>query len=122
MAIKNKVPTCSFCKKDQSQVKHLIASVDVYICNECVDICSETIHTVQSKSLEPSFEIVEQQSYYALLQNYDEVTVNNMNEWLKENVEEYYVRSYTEDKRNNLTYKFVFNNESDVVAFKLRWI
>ncbi len=35
---------CSFCHRPQSQVRKLIAGPDgVYICDECVDICSEII-------------------------------------------------------------------------------
>lgn len=34
---------CSFCGKDASQVKRIIAGADGYICNECVDLCSEII-------------------------------------------------------------------------------
>ena len=34
---------CSFCGKKQEQVKKLIAGPDVYICNECVDLCSDII-------------------------------------------------------------------------------
>lgn len=34
---------CSFCSKDQNEVKKLIAGPSVYICNECVDICIEII-------------------------------------------------------------------------------
>ncbi len=34
---------CSFCGKTQDQVKKLIAGNDVFICNECVDICSDII-------------------------------------------------------------------------------
>jgi len=34
---------CSFCGKSQDQVKKLIAGPGVYICDECVDLCSEII-------------------------------------------------------------------------------
>ena len=34
---------CSFCGKDASQVKRIIAGADGYICNECVELCSEII-------------------------------------------------------------------------------
>ena len=34
---------CSFCGKDQSQVKRLIAGPGVYICNECVDLCNDIL-------------------------------------------------------------------------------
>jgi pyrimidine operon attenuation protein / uracil phosphoribosyltransferase len=32
---------CSFCGKGQSEVKKLIAGPTAYICNECIDVCSE---------------------------------------------------------------------------------
>ena len=34
---------CSFCNKDQRDVKKLIAGPTVYICDECVDICLDII-------------------------------------------------------------------------------
>ena len=34
---------CSFCGKSQEQVKRLIAGPGVYICDECIDLCSEII-------------------------------------------------------------------------------
>ena len=35
---------CSFCNKSQAQVKKLIAGPnDTYICDECVEVCSEII-------------------------------------------------------------------------------
>lgn len=35
---------CSFCGKDSSQVERIIAGPDAYICNECVNLCSEIIN------------------------------------------------------------------------------
>jgi ATP-dependent Clp protease ATP-binding subunit ClpX len=35
--------TCSFCGKNQTQVLKLIAGPGVYICDECVDLCNEII-------------------------------------------------------------------------------
>lgn len=43
---KKKVLRCSFCNKTQDQVRKLIAGPkgkNVYICDECIDICSEII-------------------------------------------------------------------------------
>lgn len=34
---------CSFCGKNQDQVRRLIAGPGVYICDECIDLCSEII-------------------------------------------------------------------------------
>ena len=40
---KNGELTCSFCGKTQGQVRKLIAGPNVYICDECVELCSEII-------------------------------------------------------------------------------
>jgi hypothetical protein len=34
---------CSFCNKDQNDVKKLIAGPAVFICDECVEVCNEII-------------------------------------------------------------------------------
>lgn len=36
-------PKCSFCGKNQDQVRKLIAAPGVYICDECVDLCNEIL-------------------------------------------------------------------------------
>ena len=41
---------CSFCGKHQRQVNKLIAGPDVYICNECVDLCVEIIAKERPKA------------------------------------------------------------------------
>ena len=40
MAKSNNLTMCSFCGKSHSEVKKLIAGPAVYICNECIDVCS----------------------------------------------------------------------------------
>lgn len=39
----NETIRCSFCGKPQDEVKRVIAGPGVYICNECIDLCSEII-------------------------------------------------------------------------------
>lgn len=34
---------CSFCGKSQDQVRRLIAGPNVYICNECIELCQEIV-------------------------------------------------------------------------------
>ena len=34
---------CSFCGKRQEQVNRIIAGPNVYICNECIDLCSSIL-------------------------------------------------------------------------------
>ena len=38
-----KQPRCSFCGKMQNQVERLIAGPNVYICNECIDLCNDIL-------------------------------------------------------------------------------
>ncbi len=35
--------SCSFCLKHENEVSRLVAGPGVYICNECVDLCSQII-------------------------------------------------------------------------------
>src|SRR5690625_8036680 len=34
---------CSFCGKSQDQVRKLVAGPGVYICDECIDLCTEIV-------------------------------------------------------------------------------
>ena len=46
---------CSFCGKNQNEVKKLIAGPSVYICDECVSICNDIIkEDLESKEVENS--------------------------------------------------------------------
>lgn len=47
---------CSFCNKTQDQVRKLIAGPNVYICDECIEICSEIIEE-EFDEAEPNTEI-----------------------------------------------------------------
>src|SRR6187431_2906238 len=39
----NEILRCSFCNKDQNDVRKLIAGPTVFICDECVDVCNDII-------------------------------------------------------------------------------
>ena len=43
---------CSFCGKTQDQVRRLIAGPNVYICDECVELCDEIIQEEMEETLE----------------------------------------------------------------------
>ena len=45
--------SCSFCGKGQKEVKKLIAGPQTYICNECVDLCTEIIEDEKSDQVNP---------------------------------------------------------------------
>jgi len=45
---------CSFCGKNQDQVRRLIAGPNVYICDECVELCDEIIQEEMEDVIEDS--------------------------------------------------------------------
>jgi len=38
------IHSCSFCNKNQTQVKTLVSGNGAFICNECIDLCGQVIH------------------------------------------------------------------------------
>jgi len=46
---------CSFCGKDQEQVKKLVAGPGVYICDECIELCNEIIEEELDEEMELEF-------------------------------------------------------------------
>jgi ATP-dependent Clp protease ATP-binding subunit ClpX len=46
----DKVLYCSFCGKSQHEVKKLIAGPSVFICDECIDLCTDIIQEEIAKS------------------------------------------------------------------------
>jgi ATP-dependent Clp protease ATP-binding subunit ClpX len=47
--------TCSFCGKSQDIVKKLVAGPDVYICDECIELCNEIVAEDRNKVFEEDF-------------------------------------------------------------------
>ncbi len=45
MAVNN----CNFCGKNQKDVSKLISGPQVYICNECIELCNEILHDEEKK-------------------------------------------------------------------------
>jgi ClpX C4-type zinc finger len=43
IAMPEEILKCAFCKKSQHEVRKLIAGPEVFICDDCVDICREII-------------------------------------------------------------------------------
>jgi hypothetical protein len=42
-AVRGDLLRCSFCNKNQKELKKIIAGPGVYICDECVELCNEII-------------------------------------------------------------------------------
>ena len=49
---------CSFCGKNQSEVRKLIAGPAVYICDECIQLCSEIIEEESEKETKDSEQVM----------------------------------------------------------------
>ena len=58
---------CSFCGKEQSKVKKLIAGPNIYICNECVDLCNDILHEETKNEKEEVFEISKPKEIFSYL-------------------------------------------------------
>ncbi len=48
---------CSFCNKSQREVKKLIAGPNVYICDECVSVCTDIIQEEQIYEAKPDHQL-----------------------------------------------------------------
>ncbi len=46
---------CSFCGKTQDQVRRLVAGPNVYICDECIELCNEIVEDELDYFKEPEF-------------------------------------------------------------------
>ena len=118
MAVANKA-TCSFCGADSSRANKLIAGQDnMYI---CVDVCTQVLTSSTKRTDEPHFSVREQQVFCLSLQSYDENIINDMMKWLEENKITTWVK-VTNKPDKLISHKIIFENESDLVAFKLRWV
>ena len=67
MAEKTTKLHCSFCGKEQSQVKKLIAGPNVYICNECIDLCNDILLEETKNEKEEVFEISKPKEIFSYL-------------------------------------------------------
>ncbi|MDY6823872.1 MAG: ATP-dependent Clp protease ATP-binding subunit ClpX [Thermodesulfobacteriota bacterium] len=61
---------CSFCGKTQREVKKLIAGPAVYICDECINLCSEIIEEEYERESEGSRELLIPDQIKTLLDDY----------------------------------------------------
>ncbi len=62
---------CSFCSKSQSEVRKLIAGPNVYICDECIEICTDIIDEERDlEEREGSFELPKPAEIKSFLDEY----------------------------------------------------
>ena len=53
----NKQFRCSFCNKTQDQVRKIVAGPNVYICDECINLCHEIV--IEELGVEQDIDISE---------------------------------------------------------------
>lgn len=72
--VKNKDEVrCSFCGKNTNEVFKMIAGNDVFICDECVDLCSDIIEEeidYRNAKNKPVFKLLEPQKIMEHLNEY----------------------------------------------------
>jgi hypothetical protein len=113
---------CSFCHKTQQEVATLIVGGDdISICNECTTLCAEQISKSVPTIKNPTMDITEESFFCLTLRYYKEAEISNMFSWLETNVKNAWINNYIETD-DLLSYKIIFENQSDLVAFKLRWL
>jgi len=61
---------CSFCGKNQKEVQKLIAGPAVYICDECIQLCSEIIEEEKGKDVDGIEELIFPKEIKAMLDDY----------------------------------------------------
>jgi len=61
---------CSFCGKNQKEVKKLIAGPAVYICDECIQLCSEIIEEEKGKDVDGMEQIIFPKEIKTMLDDY----------------------------------------------------
>ena len=67
---------CSFCGKSQREVKKLIAGPNVYVCDECIQLCNDIIA-----------EEVEKEVTFGKILEKERLGVNNNGPWAVSNKE-----------------------------------
>ena len=62
---------CSFCGKNQDQVRKLVAGPGVYICDECIELCNEIIEEELVEEVDlAAGELLKPQEIKAILDEY----------------------------------------------------
>ncbi|MCL7487629.1 MAG: ATP-dependent Clp protease ATP-binding subunit ClpX [Desulfobulbaceae bacterium] len=63
---------CSFCGKSQDEVGKLVAGPNVYICDECIDLCNEIVHDTMGTETDDAreFSVLKPKEIFEYLNEY----------------------------------------------------
>ena len=62
---------CSFCGKNQKEVKKLIAGPTVFVCDECVELCMDIIkEDTKNNTIKTKQNIPKPREIYSILNDY----------------------------------------------------
>ncbi|PPI87701.1 ATP-dependent Clp protease ATP-binding subunit ClpX [Candidatus Pantoea edessiphila] len=100
----NKLLCCSFCDKNQQEVRKLIAGPSVYICDECVFMCRDIIYEESNKEPSPKHEIQKIPTPHDIYCYLDEYIVGQelAKKVLAVAVYNHYKRLYSKDINSNI--------------------
>ncbi len=92
---------CSFCGKNQEQVRRLIAGPNVYICDECVELCDEIIQEEAEEVTEE--EVVNLPKPKEMMETLNDYVIGQQNakKALSVAVYNHYKRIYGKNKGSN---------------------
>ena len=95
---------CSFCGKTQEQVKKLIAGPNVYICDECIDLCTDIIeeeYDVPGCRTDEDFTVPKPKEIKEVLDEYV-IGQDRAKQALAVAVYNHYKRIFMDDKADNV--------------------
>lgn len=94
---------CSFCNKNQNEVKKLIAGPSVYICNECINLCNNILKE-EKKDLTKFNENKQVPTPLEICNNLNDYVIgqNQAKKVLSVAVYNHYKRLYSSYNRNNV--------------------
>ena len=94
---------CSFCGKKQDKVKKLIAGPDVFICNECIELCMDLLQeeASQTSKSNPTFNFLKPKSIYAKLNDYV-IGQDKAKKTLAVAVYNHYKRIFSNDQKDDI--------------------
>lgn len=88
---------CSFCGKNQNEVKKIISGPNSYICNECIDLCTDLIKSEEDEEVENEIQELKPSEIHKFLNEYI-IGQNHAKEILSVAIHNHYKRIKNKNK------------------------